>query len=407
MSLIQEELNRITGDFILAPGEYEGPLVIDRPCLIDGQHSTIWANNGPVVIVDSASVTLKNLRIEVTGSHEKGQSALSLKLNYQDTKLENIEINGEAEGLPEETAGWTIPGVIALGDFAANKENSFSIEFDAPQGAEIVHNLKDVVITPTKVKSGRNVLNITTSNMRDNTILFGEMLVKTSVARRIYITGKAKNGAPEHTSIPPVSGELTISDPLQMDPPDEVVAPIISDDEQVKIVTKGQRLSLGQMQMRPIKLVYSHKATSRSLTVDPYVFMLGKNGKVHSDNDLIFFGNEESEGKDVRVMTDNGNAFATVELSKVNSNVEKIAVCLSIYEDQSGTDFSCVEAPIIRVFSEDKERFRFLLDYLKQEKTVVGVELYRYKGEWKVSFVGGGYALGLDSLCRDYGVEVE
>lgn len=407
MSPIQEDFNKITGDYILTPGEYEGPLLIDRPCLIDGQHSTIWANNGPVVIVDSSGVTLKNLRIEVTGSHEKELPAISLKLNYQDTKLENIEINGDTEGLPEETAGWTIPGVIALGDFAANKENSFSIEFDAPRGADIVHNLKDVVITPKKVKSGRNVLNITTSNMRDNTILFGEMLIQTSVARRIYITGKAKKGAPEHTSVPPVSGELTISAPLQIDPPDEVVAPIVSDDEQVKIVTKGQRLPLGQMQMRPIKVVYSHRATSRSLTVDPYVFMLGKNGRVRSDNDLVFFGNEESEGKDVRVMTDNGNAFATVELSKVDETVEKIAVCMSIYEDQSGTDFSCIDEPVIRVFSEDKEQFRFPLDYLKQEKTVVGVEFYRYKGEWKISFVGGGYSLGLDSLCRDYGVEVE
>ena len=407
MSLIQEEFNSSSGDFILSPGEYEGPLLIDRPCVVDGQHSTIWTNCGPVVIVDSAAVTLKNLRIEVTGSQEKEHPAVSLKLNHQGTKLENVEINGIAEGLAEEATAWSIPGVIALGEFAANKENSFSIEFDAPRGAEIVHNLKDVVITPQKVKSGRNVLNITTSNMRDNTILFGEMLIKTSVARRIYITGKAKKGAPEHTSVPPVSGELTISAPLQMDPPDEVVAPIVTDDEQVTVVSKGQRLSLGQMQSRPIKVVYSHKTTNRTLTVDPYVFMLGKNGKVRSDNDLIFFGNEESESKDVRVLTDNGNAFATIELSKTSEKIERIAVCMSIYEDQSGADFSCIEEPIIRVFSDDKEQFRFLLDYLKQEKTVVAVEFYRYKGEWKVSFVGGGFALGLDSLCRDYGVEVE
>ena len=143
MSLIQEEFNKSSGDFLLSPGEYEGPLLIDRPCVVDGQHSTIWANSGPVVIVDSTSVTLKNLRIEVTGSQEKDHPAVSLKLNHQGTKLENVEINGIAEGLAEEATGWSIPGVIALGEFAANKENSFSIEFDAPRGAEIVHNLKD------------------------------------------------------------------------------------------------------------------------------------------------------------------------------------------------------------------------------------------------------------------------
>lgn len=406
MSLIQEEFNRSTGDFILTPGEYEGPLIVDRPCVIDGQQSTIWANSGPVVVVDSAAVTLRNLRIEVTDTQKNGQAAVSLKLNHPNTKLENIEINGISEGVPEEAAGWNIPGVIALGDFAANLENSFTIEFDAPWAAEIVHNLKDVAIAPGKVKSGRNTLSITTSNLRDNTILFGEMLIKTSVARRIYITGKAKAGAPQHTSISPVSGELLISDPLQINPPDEVIAPLV-DDEQVKAVSKGQRLSLNQMQRQTIKVVYSHKAVKRPLTVDPYVFLLGKDRKVRSDDDLIFFGNEVSENKAVRVKTDNENAFAAIELSKIHENVDRIAVCMSIYDDASGTNFTCVEAPIIRVFSEDKEQYRFPLDSLTQERTVVAVELYRYKGEWKISFVGGGFKLGLDSLCREYGVEVE
>lgn len=407
MSRIQEEFNKTTGDFRLSPGEYEGPLVVDRPGVIDGQCSTIWANSGPVVTVNSASVTLKNLRIEVTGSQDKEHPPISLKLTHPDTGLENVEINGIAEGLAGETSGWNVPGVIALGDFAANRENSFSIELETPRAAEIVHALKDVTIMPQKLKPGRNVVKITTSDMRDNTILFGELLLKTSVARRIYITGKARDGAPEHTAIPPVSGELTISAPLQMDPPDEVVAPIVKDDEQVKSVSKGQRITLGQVQAGQIKVVYSHTSASRALTVDPYVFVLGKNGKVSSDNDLIFFGNEESEDKDVRVKTDNGSAFAAIELSKAREGTDRIAVCMSIYDDESGTDFSCVEGPVVRVFSEEKEQFRFPLDGLKQEKTVVAVEFYRYKGDWKVNFVGGGFALGIDSLCREYGVEVE
>lgn len=407
MSVIQDEFDKVTGDYVLTPGEYEGPLTITRPCVLDGQNSTLWANNGPVLIVDSASVTLKNLRIEVTGNHGNDQAVVSLRSNYTDTKLENVEINGAIEGLPGETAQWGIPSVISLGDFAANKENSFSIEFDAPRGAEIIHNLKDVVITPQQIKQGQNILSIKTSNMRDNTILFGEMLIKTDVSRRIYITGKAKKGAPEHTSTPPVSGELTISAPLQIDPPDEVIAPIVPDDEQINLMKKGQRLSLGQMSTRALKVVYSHKSERRPLSVDPYVFLLGKNGKVRSDNDLIFFGNEASQDNEVRVKTDSGNAFSTIELSKVSADIEKIAVCMSVYDDQTGTDFSCVDDPIIRIFIDEKEQFRFILDGLTQEKTVVAVEFYRYKGEWKANFVGGGFKLGLDSLCREYGVDVE
>ena len=80
---------------------------------------------------------------------------------------------------------------------------------------------------------------------------------------------------------------------------------------------------------------------------------------------------------------------------------------MSVYDDQSGTDFSCVDDPVIRIFSDDKEQFRFPLNDLTQEKTVVAVEFYRYKGEWKVNCVGGGFKFGLASLCREYGVDVE
>ena len=404
--MIQEEFDRSTGDFTLSPGEYEGPLTVTRPCVIDGQRATLWANKGPVLIVDSGAVTLKNLRIEVTGAQESDGPA-ALRSNYGDTRLENIEINGAIEGLPGETAQWGLPGAIALGDFATNKENSFSIEFEAPCDAEIVHNLKDVAIAPLHIRAGRNTLSIRTSNMRDNTILFGEMLIRTQVARRFYITGKAKEGAPEHTEAPPVTGELPFSTPLQIDPPDEVIAPIIPDDVQINPVRKGQRVSLGQMSQKALRLVYSHKSTTKPLDVDPYVFLLTKSGKVRSDNDLIFFGNEESANREVRVKSDNGNALAMIDLSKADADVERIAVCMSIYDDQSGTDFSCIEEPVLRLFSEEKEQFRFSLDELKEEKTVVAAEIYRYKGEWKVNFVGGGFKLGLDSLCRDYGVEVE
>ena len=34
MTNIQDQFNATkSGDFVLAPGEYEGPLVIDRPCV--------------------------------------------------------------------------------------------------------------------------------------------------------------------------------------------------------------------------------------------------------------------------------------------------------------------------------------------------------------------------------------
>ena len=61
----------------------------------------------------------------------------------------------------------------------------------------------------------------------------------------------------------------------------------------------------------------------------------------------------------------------------------------------------------MRILSSYNDFHRFALDELHEEKTAVAVELYRYKGEWKMSFVGAGYRSGLRHLCEGYGVNIE
>ena len=391
MSALQEKLNNAFDRLDLNPGEYEGPLVIDRPITIDGHDSTIWANSGPVVVVNSDQVSLKNLRIELTGSGG-GDSGVSLRLNARDTRLDHIEVNAQVFGLPEESADIKPPSIISLGTFAANKENSFSVEIESPAEAEILHSINGVEITPQRLGPGKNRVVIKTTAMRDNTILFGEMLMKTRVLRRVYLSGKSVKGAEEHQSETPVSGKLPISTPIQFDPPDDVIAPVVSEDVSVVMARKGQRVSAGELSGCELKIVCEHNS-SRQIDLDPYVFLLGKNGKARSDSDLIFFGNSENANGSVRVNSQNRQALAIVRLRDMEPEVERICIAYSIYDEQDGGDFSCVD--------------RLALTELTTERTIVAVELYRYKGEWKISFVGGGYGAGLNKLCNDYGIDVE
>ena len=54
----------------------------------------------------------------------------------------------------------------------------------------------------------------------------------------------------------------------------------------------------------------------------------------------------------------------------------------------------------------DGERVSFLMEGLTAEATVVAMEFYLYKGEWKISAVGAGYKDGMAKLCNRYGIEV-
>lgn len=406
MSKIQDEFDAKSGDFQLAPGEYEGPLIVRRPCVIDGGMSTLWAEKGPVLTVDAAGVTVKNLRVEVTGALNGPKTSVAVQTNYLDTILEGVEARGKIFGFADEDGTLEIPTVISLGDFAAGVINTFSVEFTVPTEAEIYTNVKDISIAPTRLQKGKNRILLQTDEIRNNTILYGEIMVKTLVSRRVYLTGKAVEGAPEYHELPLISDENLISQSLQIEIPDELIAPMVP-DAPVEFIRRGQRIPVEDLQSSVIKIAYAHRDASEDIEIDGYAFLLKSDGKVRGDDGLIFFGNPESGNQEVRVGTWEERPIVFVELQKAESWLDKIAVCLSIYGDLESQNFSIVDDPVIRIFSDETELYRFELSDIRVEKTIVALEIYRYKGAWKMNFVGSGYRSGLKELCESYGVEVE
>ncbi|MDE5753045.1 MAG: TerD family protein [Oscillospiraceae bacterium] len=151
--------------------------------------------------------------------------------------------------------------------------------------------------------------------------------------------------------------------------------------------------------------------------LDAAVFMLGENGKVNSDSDFVFYGNKEHvsgsvihAGDNLTGEGDGDDEVIQVDLSKVPSNVSRIAFTVTIYEaDERNQNFGQVNNSYIRVLNQanGEELIHFDLgEDFSIETAVVVAELYRYNGEWKFNAIGSGYSGGLAALCRDYGVNV-
>lgn len=406
MRTLQEEFNLTSGDFSLSPGEYEGPLVVKRPCVIDGGGATLWARKGPVLVVDAPDVTIKNLRVEVTGAPCLGESWAAVKSSRPRTKLSSVEVAGAVLGIPGEAENWRLPTILALGNFPPDRENAFAFELEAPAAGEIVCRLRDVSVTPQRLSPGKNRITITAGPMRDNTILYGEILVRTAVTRRIYITGKCVQGAAVRRADRLLPVESPFSGPLPVDPPPEVIPPA-APDSQVTYITRGQRLPAEELREGVVKVAYEHQYAGPSIELDVYVFLLQENGKVRGDRDLIFFSNPAAADGGVKLAPTGGKPLVLAELAKLNPNISKVAVCYSIYGDKPRENFSLITEPLLRIFHGSRELYRFPLRGLMIEKTVVALELYRYKGQWKINFVGSGYRSGLKELCESYGLEVE
>lgn len=394
MRSLQEEFNLSSGDFALLPGEYQGPLVIKRPCVLRGGGATLWADRGPVLVIESPGVTVKDLRVEITGP----AAGTAIRTRDPGTALEDVAVCGSVEGLAGESAAWRLPAEVSLGEFASDRENVFCLELEAAGDAELVCPLRDVELFPTRLTAGKNRIDIRVGALRDNTILYGEILVRTAVTRRIYITGKALMGAAPGTGnrllTPPPPG------PGAVVPPEEAVPPM---GEGGTVITRGQRLSLEGP--GALKIAYCHQFAEAGIEVDAYIFLLGEDGKAGGDSDLLFFGHPEDRG--AKVYPVSNAPVAVVEPGELPRRVSRAAVCYSVYGDEPGRDFSRVSAPLVRVFQGSEELCRFPLSELRTEKTVVALELYRYKGGWKLNFVGAGYYGGLKKLCESFGIQVE
>lgn len=151
--------------------------------------------------------------------------------------------------------------------------------------------------------------------------------------------------------------------------------------------------------------------------LDASVFLLGENNKVTCDSDLIYFNNTKHSSGAVEHTGDNrtgegdgDDEIIKVDLSKVPSNINKIAFTVTIYDALTRKqNFGQVENSYIRIVNPDsnEEIIRYDLgeDFSVENAVVIG-ELYRHNNEWKFNAIGSGFENNLEGLCNNFGINV-
>ena len=147
-------------------------------------------------------------------------------------------------------------------------------------------------------------------------------------------------------------------------------------------------------------------------------FIVGGNGKCHTEQEFVFYGNLKHGAGAVEHMGDNltgegdgDDEQIVVDLSKVPANVERIAFTVTIYDAETRRqNFGQVSNAYIHIQDStsgtDLIRYDLGEDFSIETAIVVG-ELYRHNGEWKFNAIGSGFQGGLAALCGNYGVDVE
>lgn len=390
-------------DITLPAGEFEGPVIIAKPLRISGKNTTIWAKKGSVIEIKSPGVSISDIRAELT---ESSETDCAIKA-YFPADAKNVEVLGSVSGFGAEDGFFDVPRTINLGEFLADAENTFTLTVNVPEKTEILCDIKEIVISPKTLEKGRNDLTITINGISEKTLLYAEILFRTRFVRRVYLMGKPKADIPAVNKCIYTAPERDFSQTFVQ--PTAAPSDVVSMTNQANYalpaleMQKGQRLSLaGYLGSRFSVWFTCEKPVG--MDIDVYAFLLDEHEKALEDRSLVFFGNESSPNGEVRFFPKDGHL--EIDLARVDYRVKKITLAYSIYAGNANSNFSLVRNPRVSLRT-DFERLSYVMSDLKNETTAVALELYLYKGEWKISVVGSGYNDGMARLCNRFGIQVE
>lgn len=141
--------------------------------------------------------------------------------------------------------------------------------------------------------------------------------------------------------------------------------------------------------------------TSLTTGIDVSAVLLGQDGKVRSDDDLVFYNHSSQDG-----IVLNGQTIAA-NLVALPATVDRVAIVASIDPELKATHFDASNTPHA-VIECGSARITFAPPPLTHRETVVIlVELYRRAGVWKARAVGQGWDTGLAGLASDFGIVVD
>lgn len=207
--------------------EYPGPVVLNKAVVLEGNGATLWALVGPVLTIRS-TVRLCNLRIEITSDVLTADTAACAIIVAPGghLTLENVEVRGLIQGLPQEEGVWHYPHSLALGGIAPGVAHHWRFSLQVPTVCTIESQISGLKVTPSELCAGVNNLQVQIDALSRDFLIDGHLLLSTAaLRRRIAVTAYAD----ESPGAPCGQGQVLWAPPVESLPPTVVpTAPLAS-----------------------------------------------------------------------------------------------------------------------------------------------------------------------------------
>ena len=417
-----DSMGRVT----LPEGEFEGKFFIRKSCTVNGSGTVLWNLSGPVLVVDAENVHINNVKVELTHDNIPVEQHISIYCRCHDTKFTDTEVNGALLGIAGEEQYWGIPKILSLGRFKAEQQQSFTMEIYSSTTAEISCGFHDITLSCDTLTEGYNTITLTVGKIKSGSLIYGNILIKSAVTRKIILYGEACGEDVPETSnymlctvdreapqnYREILEKLDFVQLASMPEPEreEVEIPLAEIDEEEKenstegeenvLIACGKRIPLSAKKYR---LELMHKNTK--MDIDGYMFMLS-GGKVSADKRMIFFGNDHSDCGSVSYLNAPDKRAMFVDFRNVPADVTHMVLLFSIYGDNPEEVFSRLEGAEVSILCENGVHMHLPLDKDINCKTILALGFECSEGIWEMIPSGKGMVMPLADICRGYGVTV-
>lgn len=161
---------------------------------------------------------------------------------------------------------------------------------------------------------------------------------------------------------------------------------------------RGERRSLSELGLRGsrVTLVFDWSGVD----IDPGCFAVDPSGHLVDDRYFIFYNQLESPEGAIRMQ----NKEFSVDLGRLPGWVSRLVFTFTA----EGAGIPSLIRGQAHVLEDPKELARFSFsgrDYSSEHSLMV-IELYQNRGEWKINALGQGFSGGLEALLNHFGAEV-
>lgn len=133
--------------------------------------------------------------------------------------------------------------------------------------------------------------------------------------------------------------------------------------------------------------------------IDTAAYRLAANGLVRGDDDMIFYGQTQDDGKSITYQGHERDSSFSIDLAQQATAIERIVI-----------SYCQITAPgqvELRVTKQGQILAQCQLDtHGRKERALIMAECYRYQGQWKLRFVAQGFNGGLKPLSEYFGVDI-